>query len=1343
MFKLLIKVFALSVCLNSCIEKFEEAEPDTSNWQKLSTRVSYLNIQSFCQDSLGYMWIATLHGLNRYNGYEFHQYFYDPKDSTSLDNDMVFALFIDSFHRLWVGTLTGVNCYDFKHNRFIRYENKQTYRSNVYSFYEDHAGNIWAATHFGLALLDTVHNLIQFPFSTNCIVHSVWEDNSQRLWMGTNRGLALCKNYSLLEFYPLPGNRQVTSKVFIDPNGKWWLGTDAGLVCFDPVSRTFEQLPAACLEHPKLARSQINFIQETDQLKLLIGTKSQGLFQYDIISQTLHNNNPWRLNEFQSSELLCCYVDRNNNVWIGSYDKGFTVWNKSLEFFNSENQLTNLIKNKFVTRIIEDRFGNLWLGTRYHGLFLYTPSGKVTVYNANNTKLFHENNPIESLFIDSKDRIWIGLPNQLIVGSISANGQILLPEQKGIEQVRMMKEDQYGHLWIGSWNGLIRINSDLTPDNQPKRIYQGNIPDFYVGDSGDLIFSSYGEGIYFLAKDDTIPMIIEVPEIARLAAQTCVTLFGDSHGKIWAGSYGHGMICLAEDTCLIYTKENGLPNNNVLCFQEDQVGCLWISTSNGISKFDPEKKSFTNYSINDGTLGNQYHEKGGLSHSDGRIFFTGNHGLTFFNPMAEMPVQSPPNIILEDLKILNQSVQPRPDNSTLPMSIAYVSKITLNHRQSVFSIDYSGIDFISPDKLTYAYKLEGFDENWSYVGNFRRATYSNLPAGKYFFYVKAINRDGVGSTRLAGVQITVKPAPWFTWQALALYIITFLSAVYFLFHLIFKVKMNRQLLEMEHNERLREQEISDMKMNLFTNISHELRTPLTLISAPLEQLTSQNEFSEPNKKLLSTITRNVASMLRLINQLLDFRIIENGTMSLQVQKSDMIKLIQNILELYLYSAEKKQINLVFKPHTTNSIFWVDTDKLEKILQNLLSNALKHTPVKGSIRVTTNIIDKTSAVNKYPEITDSNCDSYFEVEVTDSGPGIPESRLGELFQRYRRINGPSGLKPDYGGSGIGLHYTKHLVETHKGQIIARNQSYGGMTFSFILPAIDVYSDKEKKICGDIIQTDENNELITPDRENQIKKQYTVLVVEDNTELLEFIKKILIPHYQVLEATDGDEGWEIVKNKMPDLVLSDVVMPGLSGYQLCGKIKSHPEFSHIPVILLTAKSTPQDQIEGLEIGADIYICKPFYVDYLLLTIKNLFNARDKLRLYYSTPQVKAQEHIPIPVKLSEYDQKMMNKLIIVLEENLSNPDINIDYLAKDLGLSRASFYRKMKGLMDMNPIDFLRNFRLKKAAEMIQEGSCSLNDISINTGFSSYSYFSKSFKNHFGITPKKYQKNTNQY
>ncbi len=1337
--KILIIAFVLACCYCSCVKTGSKNATDTNRGQKVSSQVSYLNIRSFCQDSLGYMWIATLHGLNRYNGYEFSQYFHDATDSTSLDNDLVFALHLDSSHRLWVGTLTGTNQYDFKSNRFIRYSNTPKYGANVYSFFEDHIGNIWVATHAGPGLIDTLSRKVTFPFKDRCMVRSFWEDDSRRLWMGTNLGLAECKNNSSWEYYPVPGNRQITSAVYIDPNGIWWLGTNAGLVCFDPVLRSFKSLPTRCLDVPELSQTQVNFIREVSRSKLLIGTESQGLFQYDILSQTMRQNEPWRLNNFNSSELLDCYVDRQENVWIGSYDKGFTVWNKSLEYFNEDQQLSNMVKNKFVTRIVEDQYGNLWVGTRYHGLFHYTPSGKITVYN--NSELFNGNNTaIESLFIDSSNRIWIGLAKELIVGSVSADGRLHILSREKIEQVRMMKEDKSGNLWIGSWNGLFRMENKKAPFGKVQTLYRSNVPDMCILDSGDLLFSSYGEGIFRLAKGDTIPQMVKVSGKAASIAQGCVTLFEDSQNRIWMGSYGNGMLCWSKDQYRTFTKDEGLPNNNVLCFQEDRHGNIWMSTSNGISNLNMADTTFTNYSCSDGTLGNQYHEKGGLKHSDGRIFFTGNHGLTFFNPMVVLPDKNQPVVHLEDLKILNRSVQPKPDDLALPRSIAYVNTITLNHRQSNFSLDYTGIDFIAPDKLTYAYKLDGFDENWNYMGNFRRATYSNLPAGKYTFFVKAINSNGIESKQPASIQITIKPAPWFSWQAWTLYIMTFILGSYLLFRLIFKMKMHRRLLDMEHSEREREHEVSEMKMNFFTNISHELRTPLTLISAPLEQLSASGNLSDSSMQLLNTISRNVQSMLRLINQLLDFRKMESGILSLQVQEEDIIQHLRNILDVFIYPAEKKQIKITLAPHAQNLVLWVDPDKLEKILHNLLSNALKHTPDKGYVTLITNKLSNVEACKKYPGLSGSSDYPYLEIIVSDSGSGIPEDKLGELFVRYRRINGPSGTRPDYGGSGIGLHYTKRLVEAHYGLIRAQIQPEGGMAFSFILPLEDIYTENDKIITSDIVVTDNRKELHSGERNTETQKPYTILIAEDNAELMDFIRNLLNSQYNLLEAPDGTKAWELIQNELPDLILSDVLMPGISGYQLCSQVKHHRELCHIPVILLTAKTAIFDQVEGLEQGADAYICKPFHVDYLLLTIKNLFMAKDRLRQYYSTPQTQLQEEPSMPVTLNQYDQKMMNKLTLILEQELSNPELNVDYIGRDLGFSRTGFYRKIKGLMDMSPIDFLRTYRLRKAAEMLQEGTLSLTEISDKTGFSSYSYFSKSFKKHFGVTPKEYLKNS---
>lgn len=1305
--------------------------------QRESSQISNMNIKAFCQDSLGYMWIATPRGLNRYNGYEFLQYFHDPLDSTSLSNDFVHALFIDSSHRLWIGTSTGVDCYNFERNSFKHYPDSEDKPLYVYSFFEDSQKKIWVATVKGVAVIDMGKKQVILQATTEGEnINLFWEDKSKNLWMGLNKGLAVRKDINNWRYLTLPGNREVKC-IYHDPQGTWWLGTNKGIILFDPAFQTFKEPSDILKKNYLLNNIQVNFIKEISPLKLLIGTGSQGIFLYDIPSQTLMHNEPSQLTSINSTQLLSCYIDRDQNVWIGSFDKGFIVWNNCLNYFNSDQRLSNSFKNKFVTRIVEDSFGNLWIGTRYRGLFHYAHPGKFTGFNNQNSELFiNDNNVIESLFIDSDNRIWIGLTNGLIIAKISQKGEIKILSRKSLNGVGSIKEDSTGNYWIGSPNGLYKMKRD-DPALKPKLIYSGNIPDICILNTDSLIFSSYDEGIYLLNSKEKVPVpaSISTKNITSVTKH-CITIFKDKHNGLWMGSYGAGFMYMSPNykDYRIFDKRQGLPSNDVLCFEEDNQGDMWMSTSYGISRFRMSDSTFINYFSSDGTLGNQYHEKAGLRHTDGRIFFAGNHGLTFFNPMADTPIKSPPTINLTDLKILNRSIKPS-SKSILEKNVSFVDKITLNHKQTVISIDYTGIDFLFTNKLNYAYKLEGFDKNWNFVGNYRRATYSNLKPGEYTFKVKAINGVGLESNYPATIKIKVNPAPWFSWPAWLAYIFIFITSSYLIFRLILNAKINKSQLETEHREREREKQISEMKMNFFTNISHEFRTPLTLISAPLEQLLASKKFDPQSSHLLNTISRNVHSMLRLINQLLDFNRMEGGMLDLQVQQTDIIHFIRNIEEVFFESANGKQIALDFIPHTPSLTIWVDTDKIEKILYNLLSNALKFTPQKGKVEITTRELRQQEAFQKYA----IGNNTYLEITVSDTGPGIPKNKLQELFIRYRQIDSQSGRKPDYSGSGIGLHYTKRLVETHHGNIKAILKDEKGMAFSFILPLGDVYPESNKLVPKEnysiktgtaTTQTDENI--------NEKKHGYTILIAEDNVGLMDFIRELLEKEYELIEALDGSEAWSLVQSLSPDLILSDVLMPGLSGYELCGNVKQHPQYSHIPVILLTAKSTIDDQLEGLEQGADAYICKPFNVDYLLLTIKNLFKSRAQLRKYLSTPRLLDEKQVVNPVTLNAHDQKFMDNLTRILEEELANPDLNIDTIARNLGFSRTGFYRKMKGLCDMSPSDFFRTYRLKRAAEMIRENSLSLNEIATYTGFNFYPHFSKLFKKQFGVPPKDYLK-----
>ena len=1324
----LISIVIFSSCVSNSNRTPEDTRVDRITWDsRFSSNISFLDVNSFVQDSLGYMWIATLGGLNRYNGYDFQHFLHNSSDSTSLWNDFVFSLMIDSSSNFWVGTANGLSRFDLQTNKFNHYQGKIT---PVYSLFEDHNGQLWAATESGPGLIDRNGQTVIYPWEP-MLVNLFWQDDLHRLWMGLSEehGLAVLNDQSTWEYYTLPGKRSVTC-MYADPQGTWWLGTNAGIVLFDPLSRTFKDSEIPSDHMMRLNKTKINFIKENEPLKLLIGTATEGFFYYDILSKELQYNTPARFNPLKSSQLHSCYLSEQGNAWIGTYDKGFVVCNKHSDYFNTDQVLSNEFKEKFVTRIFEDKQNNFWIASRYEGLYRYSPGKEFDVF----TNLLPDKREfLEEVFIDSEERVWIAFETQLIVAKVTESGDMQVIRRLEIDDVRTIKEDKEENIWLGTWNGLFKI-SFLNDQFMIDEVYSANIPDISILDSGDIIFSSYGEGLFRINKTSGESLPLDCPEEVNHITSTCVTLFEDENHHIWVGSYGNGALCYQDGGYEHYSKENGLPSNNVLCIQEDKVsGDIWMSTSHGISrlKFSGNDTLITNFFKSDGTLGDQYHEKAGCRSSDGRIFFAGNHGLTFFNPSSIIPNDNTPLINIEDLKIFHESVRPAPQNSILKKNINYTREITLTHRQTTISLDYAGIDYFAPDKLTYKYKLEGFDRQWNYVGNFRRATYSNLPAGKYMFFVSATNGDGVESIYPARLKILIKPAPWFSWQAWVFYSVVILFMIFLVLRFWFNQRINRQLIEMEHNERMREKEVSQMKIIFFTNISHEFRTPLTLISAPLEKLYKSVTFDENNLKLLDIVYRNVQRMLQLINQLLDFVKIENGILLLNVQLSDLIQKLNEIYDSFLYLSKIKNIKLLFDPQITDQLVWIDTDKLEKIMYNLLSNAIKHTPRNGIIEIFTCLLNREDCIQKYGNPKNTDCNLFVEISVSDTGPGISEDRLKELFIRYRQIRSSSGSNPDYSGSGIGLHYTKMLVESHKGEIHARTKPEGGMEFSFIIPAHDVYKDNEKGEAQDDIFT-----MDFPNREGVSKKTHrdqntercnSILIVEDNIELMDFISELLSDDYELIKAIDGNKAWELMQSESPDLILSDVLMPGISGYELCSRVKTSKELCHIPVVLLTAKTSMPDQIAGLELGANAYICKPFNSDYLLLMIDNLLKNKEILREYFSTPRKKNDD--PIPVTLNKHDQLFMDKLITFLEENIPDSKLNIDYIAREMGFSRTAFYRKIKGLTGISPNDFLCKYRLKCAAEKILDDSASLIEISELTGFTSYSYFSKLFKKHF--------------
>lgn len=1301
--KYLLSLLACMLCLTAAGQGRNYASP--------SDKLSHLGVGAFAQDSLGNMWIATLAGLDCYNGYEYRHLVHDPEDEHSIRNDFVFSLLADG-DLIWIGTAYGVDRYNVRSGQVSRVPGVQ---APAYQLYKDSSGRVRVASVQGLGSLEASKDTIVYNTSFGA-VNQIWEDSYSRLWMATDAGLAREDG----TLFTLKDGRKARC-CHKGAQGQWWIGTDAGILLFDALTGESRLPDGPFGGNVSLQRDQINFICEVAPLQLLIGTTLDGAWYYDIVAQKLSHNQPSKYNPEAAAELNCCYIDRQGNAWIGTYDRGFIIAGKQADYFNENKSLTVPLQNRFVTRIIEDSRHFLWIATRYDGLYRYSPSGNLDKISLAGVEP-RGGDYLEGVFVDSKNRLWIAFESGLTLAGID-NSRVYKIASFPLDHVRCIKEDASGTIWIGAWNGLHRYDGSSPALEKVGDDNVVNITDVLPLSDGRLWLAAYAWDVF--ALQDGAYYQVDIPEEGRDMIHNVITMAEDSRGRIWLGSYGYGLLCLEGDSIVRLTSSDGLPDNNILSFQEDFSGNMWVSTFHGIARIKLDN-NLKDIEIQD-FPGLQYHEKSGCRAADGTIYFGGNHGLTSFDPKSFSAPRQGPAIHLEDLKIGGESVQPGGKGSVLQQTIAYTDRIELDHRQRSFSLDYAGNDFYSSNNLTYRYRLRGFDKDWVDASTYRRASYSNLKPGDYVFEVVAIGEDGSQSPAPARLKIHVKQVPWLSWWALLAYSLAALVLTFFLLRSAINARLASQRAEMERSEKEREREMSQMKTMFFTNISHELRTPLTLISAPVEKLLSQENPDSETGKILAGVHRNASRMLMLIGQLMDFSKIENGVYSLGVKYTDVIRILAEIVDSFAFVAGQNHLQLSFKPHRPSLNIWVDEDKLTKIMDNLLTNAIKYTPEGGTVEVVTG---ETASPAAYDLPSGA---PWLEISVLDNGCGVAEEELGQLFVRYKMIDSSRGRRPDYSSNGIGLHYTKNIVEKHHGKIKASLRKGGGMDFSFVLPESDVYADSEK-LFSEVPGQDASATAASPAAGVSPQKP-AILVVEDNAELRAFIAGLLSPQFSIFEAPDGQKAWEMIARQPLDMVVSDVIMPNLSGYELCARIKDSAEFCHLLVVLLTAKSTPEEQVEGLENGADAYICKPFRADYLVMTIRNLLNTRAYLKQYFTVPSTPEQGGGEI--ELNPQDKSFLDRLSALMESHLAEADLNIDYLAREMGYSRTAFYLRIKRLTGNAPNDFVRDYRFKAAAEAIKAGEKSLSDIAEQCGFGSYSYFSKAFKKHFGVSPKEYR------
>ncbi|MFL9484955.1 two-component regulator propeller domain-containing protein [Chitinophagaceae bacterium LWZ2-11] len=1337
--------------------------------------LSQSSVVSITQDAAGFMWFGTRNKLNRYDTKTFKIYSYNKNDTTSITtNDYIFALLKDSKNNLWVGTQRGLNIYVPEKDAFIRIVHDSALHASISDnyvncIYEDKAGNIWVGTNDGLNKLtgSKPYSFTRFKAKQNGQglingdVHSVCEDKDGNIWVGTTNGLTKMTpegtEYVFTSYQNIPGNSNSLSadnifSIVEDKKGNLWIGTDGGGL------NLFNKKTGTCVRYmhnPALPTSiSSNTIRKMIVDKsnnLWIGTMD-GLDYFDTNTNsfTVYKYDPENPNSLSNNSIRDVFEDKYGSVWIGTVFGGVNVIHELSTPFTiyKNSNLRNSISSNVVSNIVADEHHNLWIGTEAEGVNYFDKRTKQFTHykhdpqNANSLSA----NFIKSIYKDKANNIWIGTYdgglNRFNVGSHNfthykhdANNPLSISG----DYISCIKEDTEGRFWVGSYGkGINLFNKTAetfqsftsTSDSKYKIlsnwvrvIFEDSKKNLWIGEAGGLNLLPPG-------ADKFIGFTKGTGKKNSLTSDYINCIIEDKAGRIWIGTYDGGLCLYNPQTkdFTAYTTANGLPGNNVRGILEDEQGCLWLSTDNGLSKFDTKRNSFINYTVNDGLPGNEFNYNSYYKDDDGQLFFGSYTGLISFYPDNIKVNEFVPPVVFTGLKLFNLPVGINDGNKLLDKDMSLTKSITFSYKQNIFTVEFAALNYIKSAKNKYAYQLSGFEKTWNYVSN-PSATYTNLPSGHYKLLVKGTNNDGVWNNEPASLDIIVLPPFWLTWWAYLIYVIVF-SAIFYLIIRFFRIRARLERdLYYEHQQTLQQEELHQMKIDFFTNISHEIRTPLTLILGPLERLIQQTKSSQFFNKQLQLAKSNADRLAKLVNELLDFRKAESGNMKVYLSNGNIVRFTKEVFSSFEDLAESKQIEYYFESSEETLFAYFDSTQLEKVLFNLLANAFKFTKPGGRIAVVIQQIIK---------------DEQVRISVIDNGKGIPTENLSGLFEKFYQVESFGSKLP---GTGLGLALAKNIIELHKGKIEVSSTSEtennpGNTCFSISLPLSKQHTEVTEQLptvssSAEVIKqidlsTDEINLASSEATDHSFKKP-VVLLVEDNPEIREFVKTAFEVMYDVEEASSGVQGWEKACDIIPDIVISDVMMDGENaGFELCKKIKSDERTNHIPVILLTARVATGHQISGLQFGADAYITKPFNMQVLELQVRNLLSLRELIRHKFNS-QITLQ---PQKAVTESQDEVFLNKLVEIVEANMEDPDFGVPVLLKKVAMSQTVLYRKLKALTDMSIADFIKSVRLKKAALLFQQNNRSIADVAYAVGFSDRKYFSKEFRKQFGQSPSEY-------
>lgn len=1311
-------------------------------FSKLSVEngLSSATVTSIVKDDHGYLWVGTKDGLNRYDGYEFKIYRNDASDLHSLMRNWILYVYQDSHGKIWVSTFGGgLHYYDRKKDNFIR-----VYRYNnptINKIIEDDQGRIWFA---GNALICYDFNKDrwsdysgQLPGVYHNGINGIARENESELWISTRDCFYRLNfiNGRFKKFTHDPENPNSLGSKYLntmlrDSKGNLWIATrGAGLDKYEIDSGTFTHFQG--IKDPNDG-PLVNTIRTLcmDGDFLWIGTENGGLskletqtgkfihyYQDKSYSRGISDNSIWTI-----------YKDDEDRLWIGTFSFGLCAIDP---YQNKFSTIKLPMENTVVNAILKDKRKRLWVGTE-GGIIRI--EGKFVKHYLNEPNVRSKMGiPVLNIFEDRAGKIWVGTWNEGIYQYSEQHDKFISFAKEGPGKHDLSNSNNYSiiqsshekDILIASYNGLniipenyreqgiIKLTDSI--DNYIRVLFEDSKGNVWVGSHREM-------RLYNNSKNNLIPIFYNNlgGHISLHASIACI--FEDSKGKLWigtdAGLYGVESFTITGH----YTIKDGLANHDIRGIQQDKEGNLWLSTNTGITMFNPETGAVRNYDATDGIFSNGFKENSSFKDSDGIIYFGGSDGMILLDPDKVVDNPYAPKVVLKDLKIFNRSVEIDGPDSILSQHISETKEVTLDYDASMITIDFVALNFSVSDKNQYAYQLKGFDDDWNNVGKMRSATYTNLSPGSYVFYIKASNNDGVWSVPYQAMVIHVQPPWWNTSWAHAAYLIAILLLLYFFrkvilmrAHFAHDIKIER--VKLENVEKL-----SKAKLDFFTNISHEFRTPLTIIIGLIENITSSSTVDRTVTGKLHAANTNAARLLRLVNELLDFRKAESGNMKLRVTECNIVQFVREIKLSFEPLAEQKQISFSF--HATADVIqaWIDPEQFEKVLFNLLSNAFKNTPVSGSISI---FIGSTA--NKVT------------ISVQDNGKGIKPEFIASIFQTFFSVD--TGQRSP--GTGIGLALTKSIVELHHGKIevesiqneltrfnltlLAGNKHFGQME-------VHPYPEKIDKLLPSYPNNTPEDEQWKIEENDQDNGEKKLLIVDDNEEVRKLLATIFGKQYMILQADDGVSGWEVANTEIPDLVISDVMMPNKDGIALCRDLKSNMNTCHIPVILLTARTSFGYHLESLETGADDYITKPFNSKLLLLKVRNLIQLSQRSQKFFNDHAVLQVE--PHDILVTSRDQLFLEKTLKSVEDNMGNVEYGVEDLCKDVGMSKTTLFRKLKAVTGQAPNEFIRILRLKRAAQLLARHELTVSEIAYIVGFNDVKYFRQCFKKFFNLSPTEF-------